>query len=118
MDGLTLAGTLELECEASVALFYFEEKFEKPLCQAHQRALQHQLETEKKMNLLLGENQEDVHLKHGRRSAPQSAQKCVSLRQASLLVSVQRKNLEDQKRSLHHQELECRCCSRVRCNEE
>ena len=60
------------------------------------------------MNLVLGENHEDLHLKQGQRTAPQSTQKTVSWRKASLLNSVKRKNLEDQKLVLHHQELECR----------
>ena len=71
-------------------------------------ALEHQLESEKKVNLVLGENHDDLHLKQGQRSAPQSAQKSVSKRKASLLNSVQRKYLEDQNLVLHHQELECR----------
>ena len=65
--------------------FLFWEKCENPLCQAHLRVLHHQLESEKKMNHVLGENQEDVRLKQDQRSAPQSAQKCVSWRKASLL---------------------------------
>ena len=80
----------------------------KTLHQAHRRVLQHQLESEKKINLVLGENQEDVHFNQGQRSAPQSAQKCVSWRKASLLNSVWKENLEDQNDALHDEELECR----------
>ena len=58
-------------------LFFCGEKCEKTLCQAHLRVLHHQLESEKKVNSDLGENQEDFHEKQGPRSAPQSAQKCV-----------------------------------------
>ena len=74
--------------------FFWGKSAKTPLHQAHQRALEHQLESEKKMNLTLGENHEDLHLKQGQRSAPQSAQKCVSWRKASLLNSVQKKYLE------------------------
>ena len=52
-------------------------------------------------------NHEDLHEKHGQRSAPRSAQKCVSWK-ATLLNAFLGENHEDQKRSLHHQELECR----------
>ena len=107
VDGLTLAGTLGLECGPNFALFYFVEKCEKTLHQAHQRVLQHQLESEKKTNLVLRENHEDVHLKQGQRSAPQSAQKCVFWK-ATRLNAVLGENLEDQNLVLHHQELECR----------
>ena len=58
------------------------------------------------MNSVLGENLEGLHREY-RRSAPQSAQKCVSEMNASLLNSVQEENLEDQKLALHDQELEC-----------
>ena len=57
--------------------FILVKSAKKTLHQAHQRVLQHQLESEKKMNSDLGENQEDFHEKQGQRSAPQSAQKCV-----------------------------------------
>ena len=101
MDGLDSGSSSDPECAPNFALFYVGEKCEKPLCQAHLCVLHHQLESEKKMNL------EDVHLKQGQRSAPQSAQKCVSWK-ATLLNAVQRKNREDQNLVLHHQELECR----------
>ena len=80
----------------------------KPLHQAHRRVHRHQLESDKKVNLVLGENREDVHLKQGQRSAPQSAQKCLSWRKASLLNSVWEENLKDQGDALHDEELECR----------
>ena len=106
--GSTRGGSSDPECEAQLrTFFYFGEKCEKPLHQAHLRVLQHQLESEKKMNSDLGENQEDFHEKQGQRSAPQSAQKCVFWK-ATLLNAVLGENLEDQNLILHHQELECR----------
>ena len=42
------------------------------------------------------------------RSAPQSAQNCVPGTHAPQLNAVWEENLEDQKFTLHHQELECR----------
>ena len=48
MDGLTLAGTLRLERGPDFALFYFGEKCEKPLHQAHPRLQKYQLECAKK----------------------------------------------------------------------
>ena len=45
------------------------------------------------MNLVLGENHEDVHLKQGQRSAPQSAQKCVFWK-ARLLNAVLEKTMK------------------------
>ena len=49
--------------------FFFEgEKCENPHCQAHLRVLQHQLESEKKMNRVLRENQEDLYWKPEQRS--------------------------------------------------
>ena len=97
----------DLSAKPTSALFYFGEKCEKNLYQAHLRALQHQLESEKKMNRALRENHEDLHWKPEQRSAPQSAQKCVSWRKARLFNTVQ-KNLVDQNLVLHHQELGCR----------
>ena len=77
----------------------------------------HQLESEKKMNLVLGENHEDLHLKQEyQRSAPQPAQKCVPKRKATLLNSVLGENLE-LAGGHDHVELECRR-SAPRCAKE
>ena len=58
------------------------------------------------MNSDLGENLEGLHREY-LRSDPQSAQECVSQKNASLLNSVQGENLKDRKYALHDQELEC-----------
>ena len=80
----------------------------KNLHQAHPEHHKHELERAKKrMNSVLGENLEGLHREY-QRSAPQSVQKCVSWRKASLLNSVWEENLEDQGVALHDEELECR----------
>ena len=86
--------------------FYcFGEKFEKNHNQAHPEHQKHELDRAKKrMNSVLGEYLEGLH-RECRRTAPQSAHKCVS---AALLNPVGEENLEDQKLALHDQELECR----------
>ena len=86
---------------------YFGEKCEKPHHQAHPEHHKHELERAKKrMNSVLGENLEGLHWEY-RRSAPQSAQKCVSWRKkASLWNSVWVENLEDLRVALHDEELE------------
>ena len=62
MDELTLACTLGLGWVADAALFLDGGKVRKTLHQAHPGVHEHQLESEKKMNLALGENLEDLHL--------------------------------------------------------
>ena len=67
--------------------------------EAHPGLHEHQLESEKKMNLAQSENLEDLHQKREcQRSAPKEA----------LLNSVLGENLEDQQIALHDKELECR----------
>ena len=76
MDGLTLAGTLGLECGPTVALFLFWGKVRKKPChQAHPKLHEHELDREKKrMNFVLGENLEGLHQTYeNQRSAPHSA---------------------------------------------
>ena len=72
MDELTLACTLGLGEAADAALFFrLGESAKKTLHQAHSSLHEHQLESEKKVNLVLGENHEDLHLKlKCQRSAP------------------------------------------------
>ena len=62
MDELTLACTLGLGWAVDAALFQIGEKSEKNLHQADPGVHEHQLESEKKMNLALGEILEDLHL--------------------------------------------------------
>ena len=60
------------------------------------------------MSSVLGENLGGLHQQGNRRSAPESAQEHVPGNHAALLNSVQEENLEDQKFTLHDQDLECR----------
>ena len=94
MDGLTLAGTLGLECGQTLALFSPGKKVLKTL---HQRVYENSKKTLKKL-----------HQAHENpQSAPQSAQNCVPERKKTYLNSVLGENLEDRHVALHDQELEC-----------
>ena len=97
------------ECEPDFALFFILGKSaKKNHHQTHPEHHKHELKRAKKrMNSVLCENLEGLHWEY-RRSAPQSAQKCVSWRKASLLNPVWEENLEDQGVALQDEELECR----------
>ena len=101
---LECGGSSDPECGGTVAFFDPGEKCEKPHSQAQPNHHKHELDREKKrMNFVLEENLEGLHREY-RRSAPQSAQKCVPEREKTPLKPVLGENLEH--RAHHHAELE------------